>query len=331
MRLMRLGVLAGSLAALSALALTGCGVVDRDVEPLPKARKKGGPKADDGGAAKLDPVGKADDYVGVIKGKVVWEGPTPDFKALTAAFQDKMASSQDRGYCLDDSAAEIEKSQQEMRIGDNKGLGNVFVWIAPPAGQYLVVPDKNMPKDQQVVISQPHCAFLPHCETVFASRYKDGKQDAKGCQKLVVVNDALKAHNANVVGGPLNGSTNKGIPAWDGKGAYSRETFALRPETNEIKINCNVHAWMSAVVRVYDHPYHTLSSVGRDKTDAKKVVWDDPTSKDYGTFTITGAPVGATVTLFAWHEKLGHLLGPAGKQITVEKDAAKNEQTITAK
>src|SRR5262249_13117096 len=170
----------------------------------------------------------------------------------------------------------------------------------------------------------------PHGCTVIAQLYKNGAQDAKCCQRLVIQNDASRAHNANVVGGPLNGSSNEGIPAWSGKGPPSSKEFKLRPESNEIKISCNVHAWMSAFVRVYDHPYQAVTSVGMNRT-GEKVVWDDPSSPAYGTVRIEGVPVGATVALFAWHEKLGHLLGPTGKQITIDKDEAKNDQVIPAK
>src|SRR5882724_6285832 len=111
MRHVRLGVLAGSLAAAICLTLTGCGVIDRDVEPLPTKRgPKGKPASKDGGpvGAKLDPVGRAEDYVGVIKGKVEWQDAMPDLGGLTRAFQGKMSTSQDQGYCLEDSAAAIE-------------------------------------------------------------------------------------------------------------------------------------------------------------------------------------------------------------------------------
>ena len=50
---------------------------------------------------------------------------------------------------------------------------------------------------KEVMISQPHCAFLPHCSVVFPSYYKDGKQELTG-QKLVMENDALVLHNAKI-------------------------------------------------------------------------------------------------------------------------------------
>src|SRR5262249_28080227 len=138
-------------------------------------------------AVKLDPV--KGDYKGVIKGKVVWQGAEPDLDDATKKLQETIGKNNDAKFCLKGSPAETV--QQAYRIGKNKGLGNVFVWIAPPKGQAFDVPDDQLPKRKDVLLSQPHCAFLPHCATVFASRYnfKEGKQDAKGCQVLEVEND----------------------------------------------------------------------------------------------------------------------------------------------
>jgi hypothetical protein len=332
MRPVQLGVLAGSLAAAVCLFVAGCGVVDRDEEPISRNKKKGGGSQFKIETVKLDPV--KGDYKGVIKGKVVWQGAEPDLADATANLQKTISGNADARYCLSGTA--LEKVQQSYRIGKNQGLGNVFVWIAPPKGQVFDVPDDQLPKQKQVTLSQPHCAFLPHCVTVFGSRFnfKESKQDAKDCQVLVVQNDASVPHNASMKGGPLNGSRDQLLSRWSGEGPTTKAIFdqpPLKPERDAVKISCGIHGWMAAWVRVFDHPYNAVTSVGADLKDLKKPVWENLDSDEVGTFEIKGAPVGAKVTLFAWHEELGHLLGQAGKEITIDADAAKNAQEITAK
>src|SRR5262249_11877013 len=142
------------------------------------------------------------DYKGVIHGMVVWGGASMDLAGQSAEFVKQLKAHKDSHVCAADDATALEKQQQAYRIGANKGLGNVFVWIDPPAGQAFGGPDevaKQVPKE--VVISQPHCVFLPHCSGVFAARYKDGKELPTPPQVLVVQNDAATLHNAKVEGG----------------------------------------------------------------------------------------------------------------------------------
>jgi hypothetical protein len=327
MRPVQLSVLAGSLAAVACLFVAGCGVVDRDEEPLAKRGKNkgGGPFKVE--TVKLDPV--KGDYKGVIKGKVVWQGAEPDMKGATESLRKTISVNATGAFCL--KGTELETAQQAYRIGTNKGLGNVFVWIAAPKGQAFDVPDAQLPKQKVVLLSQPHCAFLPHAATVFAQRYnfKEGKADPKDCQVLDVQNDAAIAHNASMEGGPLNGRRNELLGPWSGDGPTKKALFPLKPERDAVKFSCGVHPWMNAWVRVFDHPYNAVTSVGADHKDPKKPVWENLDSDAVGTFEITGAPIGAKVQMFAWHEDLGHLLGQAGKEITVE--AVTNVPEIAAK
>ena len=52
-----------------------------------------------------------------------------------------------------------------------------------------------------------------------------------------------------------------------------------------VKVFCHIHSHMSAVIRVFDHPWFTIPD-------------------DQGTFTIDGVPPGEH-TLVAWHERIG--------------------------
>lgn len=63
----------------------------------------------------------------------------------------------------------------------------------------------------------------------------------------------------------------------------SRSRVVARPGI--IKVFCEIHSHMSAVIRVFDHPWFTVPA-------------------DEGTFTIDNVPAGDH-TLAAWHERIG--------------------------
>jgi plastocyanin len=66
------------------------------------------------------------------------------------------------------------------------------------------------------------------------------------------------------------------------KGATKSVTFA---RAGIVKVYCHLHSHMSAVVRVFDHPYFT-------------------TAEPSGRFTLDGLPTGR-VEIAAWHERIG--------------------------
>lgn len=63
----------------------------------------------------------------------------------------------------------------------------------------------------------------------------------------------------------------------------SRSRVVTRPGV--IKVFCEIHSHMSAVIRVFDHPWFTVPS-------------------EDGTFAIDNVPAGS-YTLAAWHERIG--------------------------
>ena len=65
-------------------------------------------------------------------------------------------------------------------------------------------------------------------------------------------------------------------------GAIRSRTFA---KPGIIKVFCEIHSYMSAVIRVFDHPWFAVPM-------------------DEGTFTIDNVPPGEH-TLAAWHERIG--------------------------
>jgi len=334
MRRFSLAFMATTLGAVVFASLViGCGGKkdDDDDGPAPPKKKRGGGTA--AAAETLKPVqGK---YEGTITGKVTFEGDPASVEELTAALQKEIsAKPDDHSYCMKgrlpsdpadfkSSIQPYETVEQEYRIGKNKGLGNVFVWIEPEAGYHFEVPpDQLSAIDKEVVLTQPHCSFLPHCAVVFPSYYKGGDQVKTG-QSLFVENDARVSHNAKVSGGPLNGESNQTLEPKKGNAEPKRVAIIFKPEKREITVSCDIHKWMKAYVRAFDHPYATVTSVGGDP---KKKVWENLDSDVVGTYAIKGVPVGAKVKLFVWHEKAGFLNqgGASGEAITLGKDNKKD-------
>jgi len=235
---------------------------------------------------------QAADYV-TVKGQIVWDEskPIPKLTPLKVT-KDEEVAAKDKEYYKDGTL-----TNEELVINPkNKGIKNVFVWLAPePTAAQLadlkskklkefpsftaadIHPDLAKPAKDTVEIDQPCCRFIPHVLGV-----REG-------QKLVIKNSAPIAHNAKYVGGDKNGEGNPIIPS---SGAYTLPN-ALGAEKAPIDISCSIHPWMKAWVRVFDHPYFAV-------TDAD------------GNFEIKNAPVkDGKLRLFVWQEANGFSSGAA--------------------
>jgi hypothetical protein len=161
---------------------------------------------------------------------------------------------------------------------ENKGIQWAFVWLAPEpgSGKLPIHPDLQKVDRRQVPIDQPHCAFEPHAVAV-----REG-------QELIANNSSSITHNVNWTGGLKNPGKNVVI------GAGQTYTFGgLVADRYPVKLTCNIHPWMNAWVRVFDHPYFAV-------TDAD------------GAFEIKSAPAGHS-RLVIWHESAGYRGGKEGR------------------
>ena len=116
---------------------------------------------------------------------------------------------------------------------------------------------------------------------------------------MVIKNSAPIAHNAK-----WSSSSNGDINPLLAAGAQFALPKPLVWERSAIEVRCNIHPWMSAWVRVFDHPYYAV-------TDEK------------GNFEIKLAPEGK-YSLFVSHPKNGYLGGAAGatgKALTLKAGA----------
>jgi hypothetical protein len=183
-----------------------------------------------------------------VKGTVVWAGPAVPAQAPLAVTKDQQA-------CL----AKGPILNEEVVVNPtNKGMANVFVWITDANGGKPPVPTAlAKPKVKEVELDQPTCAFEPH-----ALAMQEG-------QTLIAKNSAPVAHNVNWLGSPAkNPGGNKIIPS--GK---EERISNLKADKKPVAVSCNIHPWMKAWVRVFDHPYYAV------------------TDKD-GNFEIKDAPAG---------------------------------------
>jgi hypothetical protein len=242
-----------------------------------------------------------------LKGKVVLDGRKPDLKSMTDELRAAIRMKADeRDYCM--LSPEDQKTVQEWRIGDNNGVGNVFVWIAPRTHRELFKIDEKqlaaVPKE--VTLSQPFCAFVPHCVILFP-QYRDPKGPKmfkETGQKFVLKNDAKIAHNMKLNAGPKNPEFNMTFAPMSHK-----VVPVLEPTSDEITVRCGMHPWMRAFARAFDHPYATLTVVGKRPGDAS-----------YGTYEIKNVPAGK-VRVIAWHEMAGYLNGAKGEEIDLKAGA----------
>jgi hypothetical protein len=183
-----------------------------------------------------------------VKGQVVFAGANVPKQAPLNVTKDQQA-------CL----AKGPILNEELVVNPkNKGVANVFVWITTAdGGKPPINPAMAKPAKPAEDLDQPTCAFEPH-----AVALREG-------QKLIAKNTAPVAHNVNWQGSPAkNPGGNKIIPP--GK----QEVISnLKADKRPVAVSCNIHPWMKAWVRVFDHPYYAV------------------TDKD-GNFDIKGAPAG---------------------------------------
>ncbi len=294
MQRFHLGLLIAALpAAALSLLLLGCGPDYGGREGKRGAATISGQQTDQSGGT-----GKAKALVGTsydatVKGKIVYKG-SPDkakLDKLTAEYRKQLAT--DTKHCLTDAPDE-EKVQLIYQVADSK-VGNVFVWLeAPDQNSFIQVPDDQIKEyadgKKNVLLTQPHCTFVPRCFVLFPSaKDKEGKEKLTG-QKLEVENNARIPHNSKFKG---PGKRNQGDTGLMGPGVKYGKQLVLQPTRDVVNFECNIHNWMRAYARVFDHPYAAVS-----KNEA---------GPEFGTFAIANAPVGVPLKLKAWHEDLGNL------------------------
>jgi hypothetical protein len=205
---------------------------------------------------------------GTVKGQVVFGD-----KNVPAPKKIDVGDNKDKQHCL--SQGPLLSDEWTVNPA-NKGVRWVIVWLAPrePGAPMPVHPNLQKIEPKAVEIDQPCCKFIPH-----ALGIRQG-------QDLVAKNSAPVAHNIYWAG-IKNPGGNVLIP-----GGGSHTITGLVADRTPVRLNCNIHPWMVAWLRVFDHPYFAVTD-------------------DNGKFEIKLAPAG-NYSLVTWHEAVGY--GPGGRQ-----------------
>ena len=183
---------------------------------------------------------------GAIHGTVVLEGPTPPAKKMPVT--------------IDQYLCGKEKDAEDLIVSPRGEISNVVVWLENPPAHAA------WPKSaEKVAIDQNGCVFVPRVAIVPVG----GTVDFLNSDRLL----------HNIHGSPtLNASFNRTQP----KSRTIPITFA---KAEIVRVDCDLHAWMTAWVVVAPHPYHAVT-----KAD--------------GGFTFEDLPAGS-YRLRIWHERLG--------------------------
>lgn len=177
-----------------------------------------------------------------------------------------------------------DKILEATEVNADGTLPHVFVYASkgPHDGMTGFEP-------QNVVIDQVGCVYVPHVTGVMAG------------QNFTVKTSDKTTHNVKAT--PQR-QTGFNLMQPEGK----TDTVSFKQKEAAIKLQCDVHSWMSAYVFALEHPFYATSS------------------REGGTFEIKGLLPG-TYTIKAWHE--AHAKDKGGKEYTVEvKDGQTAELTI---
>jgi plastocyanin len=185
---------------------------------------------------------------GTIAGQVTYDGTPPPPETLPVTKDETVCGTE-------------PKVSQALLVGPDKGIQNVVVFLSDiQQGKAQEKLAKNP------VLDQKHCEYHPHIQIFPVG------------STLEIINDDSVLHNIKTEPGSKT-IFNIAQPKFRKK---IEKTFDT-PEI--IRVECNVHGWMRAVLVVSDHPYYAL-------TDA------------HGAFKLVDVPPGK-YTLKLWHETLG--------------------------
>ena len=174
------------------------------------------------------------------RSKIVWGGDKlPEVKWITPTV--------DQAHCLGaNKTAKDGKILDEALLVNpkNKGLKNVFVYIAEQPGKQIPIhPSLKNVAAGPIGIDQPACTFFPR-----ALAMREG-------QIFEVKNTAPVQHNIRWIG---DGTNNQGgnVTVKPGDKAEIKD---LKAQRLPLTLECNIHGWMKGRLGVFNHPYYAIT------------------------------------------------------------------------
>lgn len=184
---------------------------------------------------------------GTVTGIVKFTGPPrpPDKREVT----------RDREACGTEP-----KTSEALLVSSTQGIKNVVVYLEG-------VRQGKAFSTAPVELDQRGCWFVPHVVLVRAGH------------PFTLLNSDGVLHNFRTPATSANPALNKAQPK------FKRRLSIQIDNPDIIRVNCDIHEWMSAVIVVVAHPYYALTD-------------------ENGTFVLSDIPPGR-YALTVWHEVLG--------------------------
>ncbi|WP_406698041.1 carboxypeptidase regulatory-like domain-containing protein [Singulisphaera sp. Ch08] len=202
------------------------------------------------------------DRFGSIKGRVIWAGAElPRFNDL----QPQGRAERDPQICAQERA--IPNNALIIDV-QSKGITDAIAYLGDPQGAFLEIEKVFLANAPTVTVDQKNCEFLPRITAMHEG------------QELIFTSSDRVIHNIHL--SPLK---NEGLNQLMAPVGQLR--VRLLAERRAIPVQCGLHPWMHASIRVFDHPF--FAKTGKD-----------------GAFEIAGIPPGEQ-RLIVWHERAGYL------------------------
>jgi plastocyanin len=199
-----------------------------------------------------------------VSGLVIW----PNSEEIPKKVIDVMI---DKKHCLSNGPIVDEAIVVHPK---NRGVKNVVVWLRPESkdrkSQFpknRIHPDLVTPAPKNHIVDSPCCQYVPRIVAARVSNTVEFKNSSPINHNISYASDTF----------PL------GLP-FPPHG--SRKTCPLELSQPVIPFKCDIHPWMAGRVRVFDHPYFTVTN-------------------DDGSFTIPNTPTGKWRIVY-WHENGYH-------------------------